>query len=144
MRHVWVLAILGALLSCSPEPEADNSALQEELIGTTWRLTDLTGQDVLADLPVLLSFMDSTSITGSGGCNRYFAEYTLSGNKLKLGPIGSTRMTCAEDTVQQEDLYFEALQQAKSVQLDEDQLIIECEGYVQPLRFTRREKPYEE
>ncbi len=144
MRYVWILMGLAALVSCSTDQEDSDSALQETLIGTTWELTELNSRDVLPEVPIILSFTDSININGSGGCNRYFAEYTLNKSKLKLGPIGSTRMTCPEDTVRQEDLYFEALQQAKSVQVNADQLLIECEGYVQPLQFKRREKPYDE
>jgi len=28
---------------------------------------------------------------GNGGCNHWFAPYTVEGNKLSFGPVGSTR-----------------------------------------------------
>lgn len=33
--------------------------------------------------------------TGFGGCNRYFATYSLSGNSLKFESPGATKMFCA-------------------------------------------------
>ena len=33
---------------------------------------------------------------GNGGCNHWFAPYTLDGDKLSFGKIGSTRKLCAE------------------------------------------------
>ena len=32
---------------------------------------------------------------GNGGCNHWFAPYTVEGNKLSFGPVGSTRKMCA-------------------------------------------------
>lgn len=148
MKHVWILLISFALLSCSSDTENIEKPAGvpdlETLIGTTWQLTDLNGQDVLPDVPVILDFADSTNISGSGGCNRYFAEFTLSNSKFKLGPIGSTRMMCPADTLQQEEQYFEALQNAKSLKVHNSMLEVACEGYVEPLRFARREKPYDD
>ncbi|WP_457814590.1 META domain-containing protein, partial [Staphylococcus aureus] len=33
---------------------------------------------------------------GNGGCNHWFAPYTVDGDKLSFGKIGSTRKLCAE------------------------------------------------
>ena len=35
-------------------------------------------------------------MTGFAGCNSYFGTYTLDGTALRFGPIGMTRMACAE------------------------------------------------
>ena len=38
---------------------------------------------------------DSARVTGSGGCNRLFGDYTLSGDSLSFSGVGSTKMACA-------------------------------------------------
>jgi heat shock protein HslJ len=38
---------------------------------------------------------DSGYIKGSAGCNRYSVSYQLSGKKIAVSPIASTRMYCA-------------------------------------------------
>ncbi len=47
---------------------------------------------------------------GSGGCNHWFAPYTLDGDSLSFGKIGSTRKLCAEALMEQEHRFFQALQ----------------------------------
>ncbi|KAF1025226.1 MAG: hypothetical protein GAK37_02916 [Pseudomonas sp.] len=47
---------------------------------------------------------------GNGGCNHWFAPYTLEGNKLSFGKIGRTRKLCAEALMEQEHRFFETLQ----------------------------------
>lgn len=47
---------------------------------------------------------------GNGGCNHWFAPYTLDGDKLSFGKLGSTRKLCAEALMEQEQRFFQALQ----------------------------------
>lgn len=47
---------------------------------------------------------------GNGGCNHWFAPYTLDGQRLTFGGVGSTRKACAPALMEQEHRFFEALQ----------------------------------
>ncbi|KRP61303.1 META domain-containing protein [Pseudomonas trivialis] len=47
---------------------------------------------------------------GNGGCNHWFAPYTVNGDTLSFGKIGSTRKLCAEALMEQEQRFFQALQ----------------------------------
>lgn len=38
--------------------------------------------------------LEEGQLSGSAGCNNYFADYTVEGATLTLGPAGSTRMAC--------------------------------------------------
>ncbi len=38
---------------------------------------------------------------GNGGCNHWFAPYTVDGDKLSFGKIGSTRKLCAAALMEQ-------------------------------------------
>ena len=76
------------------------------------------------------AFFDSakSQVTGSGGCNHYFAGYEISKNKISVpGPIGATEMACLEPGVmEQEQEYFSLLNNAESFKLKNGKLIISC------------------
>jgi heat shock protein HslJ len=101
------------------------------LTGKTWKLvrwgdrnnlkTPLAGSEINAE------FADGR-ISGSGGCNRYNAGYTIDGNMLSFTPGASTKMACAEDIMNQEDQFLRALNGAKSYKINpQGQLEIEYE-----------------
>ena len=72
------------------------ASLSSSLQGKTWRLTSFTSESgsaaVLPGTEVTAAFGADGKLTGSAGCNHYFASYQLSGNGIKIGPIGSTLM----------------------------------------------------
>lgn len=113
----------------------------EELAGTAWTLThfetDAGSVPALAEAPGTLEFAVGGRVGGTGGCNRYFAGYTLSGNGLTVGQMGSTRMMCSPERMAEEDRFLQALQEARSYQRQGDALTIEYAGGT--LHFTRTE-----
>lgn len=54
----------------------------------TWKLQGGTSGEILT--------IDSKRISGSDGCNRYSASVMISEDRLKIGPIMSTRAVCEE------------------------------------------------
>ncbi|MFC2016646.1 META domain-containing protein, partial [Chloroflexota bacterium] len=64
-------------------------------------------------------------ISGSAGCNNYFAGYEINQNELTLtSPVSSTRMACPEAVMNQEAEYLEILQNIESFDIEDDQLRI--------------------
>jgi heat shock protein HslJ len=135
MKRLLVVA-LGALLGAGPGcagwaaeesrpgPPVGGAADRGALLGTSWRLSALGDDPVPADAGVTLSF-EAGRVTGSGGCNRYFAGCVLGANgALELGPIGSTRRACPEPVMDRERRFFEALEAARSVHLEAGQLLL--------------------
>ena len=57
-----------------------------------------------------VTFDEGGRAYGNGGCNHWFAPYTLDGHKLSFGGVGSTREACAPALMEQEQRFFEALQ----------------------------------
>ena len=45
------------------------------------------------------------SAYGFGGCNRFFGSYETSGNSLKFGAMGATRMACPEGMDEEQELF---------------------------------------
>jgi heat shock protein HslJ len=107
-----------------------------ELSSTTWELasfeTDAGLIPALPDAPTTLSFATDEGgagrLSGSGGCNRYTATYTITGDRLTVGPVAATRMMCAADTMRQEQRFFEALQAVERFEPQGDELVIAYAG----------------
>lgn len=108
-----------------PAEEAP-AAEDVSLDGTVWQLISYNQQPVLPDTEVTAEFA-SEQVSGSGGCNGYFAEVTTNGNQLSVGPIGATKMACAATLAQESD-YFNLLSQAQSVAIADNGLTITTTG----------------
>ena len=73
-------------------------------------------------------------LSGSIGCSRYFASYTLTGDRLGISQMGLTRMMCDPARMEQEDRFFQALSTAERCELSQGELlIVYADG---TLRFT--------
>lgn len=111
-----------------------------ELVGSAWMLVSFetdTGV-ILADAASTLTIPAESEqvgrLGGNGGCNRYFASYTLTGDRLSISPIGSTRMMCSPNQMAQEDRFFQALSVAERYELSNGELLIIYAGGT--LRFA--------
>jgi putative lipoprotein len=107
-----------------------------ELWGTAWRLADMGGASVLDGAEATLEFPERGKIAGKGSCNRFFGTAEITGDGLKLGPLGATRMACPEPVMAQEGRYLKALAGAERYSVEGDVLQIYLEGTDRPLRFT--------
>ena len=80
--------------------------------GITWLLTSQAVDGQLAALPsgdppiVVSLLLDEGRAAGAGGCNNYFASYTLDGSSLVFGPIGATQMFCEGPAGEVETAYL--------------------------------------
>lgn len=116
------------------------------LNGTGWTLTTWyyngTSHSALSGTPVTLDFGDDGRITGSAGCNRYFAAYGIQGQAITIGQAGSTMMYCGEPGImEQESAYLKLLGDAKSYAIKGDQLTISDARGTGILLFTKTIKP---
>jgi heat shock protein HslJ len=102
---------------------------QAPLTGTLWTLESysLEGDavsSVIAGTTVTAEFAPDGNVTGSAGCNRYFAAYEVSGKTMTIGPAGSTKMYCGEPEgiMEQEARYLSLLESAAGHRIDGDRL----------------------
>lgn len=114
------------------------------LIRTNWTLVSLHAGDtvssVVAGSMITAVFGEGGNLTGSAGCNHYFATCTLSGASLSIGQIGSTKMHCTADGImEQETTYLNLLGDVKSYAIEGDRLDLLDEDGMQALTF--RAKP---
>lgn len=109
------------------------------MAGTKWRLEDLAGTGVLDRVEATLEFAEEGKVAGGGSCNRFFGTVQISGDAITFGPLGSTRMACAEAVATQEARYLKALQDAERFALKGSVLLIYSKGVEKPLRFVRKD-----
>jgi len=99
------------------------------LVGTNWTLASIHTADAvssgIAGTTVTAVFGDDGRVAGSAGCNRYFAQYTVTGRSLSIGPAGSTKMFCdIPGVMQQESTYLALLSQATTFTIEGDRLTV--------------------
>ena len=96
-----------------------------------WILTAMAIQNGTALLQptteITLVFNPDGNLTGYGGCNNYFASYTVTGattkfgNGISLGPLASTKKYC-EINGQEETTYLQVLQNTMAYTVNINQL----------------------
>ena len=76
-------------------------------------------------------------VSGSAGCNTYWAGYEVKGSKLSIFEMVFTEMACIspEGVMEQEQVFLSLLAKAQSFEADDTTLTIFCSGG-QQLYFT--------
>jgi heat shock protein HslJ len=100
-------------------------AQTQDLSGTSWEVIAYNNgkqavTSVLADSTITANFGVDGTLSGNGGCNKYNGTYTATGKQIKIGPLASTRMACANPAgiMDQEALYLAALQTASTYKVE--------------------------
>jgi heat shock protein HslJ len=93
---------------------------------------------VIEGTEITASFNSAESmVSGSAGCNTYFARYEVKGSRLSIFELAYTEMACLspEGVMQQEQEFLSILESAQSFLADDTTLTIFCSGGLQ-LYFT--------
>jgi heat shock protein HslJ len=124
MRWLLVLAGLAVVIGCG-EDDGGAAAGGASLEGVPW----------VHESGPSAAFADGT-VSGSTGCNRYSAPYTLDGSDLALGQVASTNMAClgAADATERE--FLAALDRVAGWRVENGELTLEDEDGGELLRFT--------
>ncbi len=119
-------AIILTLAVCSLILALTSPSYAAELQGS-WRLKSLEGSPVLPSTQITAKFDTSSdpTVSGSAGCNRYFASFSFSIYSIKFSGISSTKMFCSNLDLGQEEKYFRALESATSYNITDQELIID-------------------
>lgn len=112
---------------------------------THWRLIEIEGEPVPRPAagvvgPHLVLQTDENRATGSGGCNRFFADYAAQGARLRFGQVVSNITLCLESSGV-ESRFFAALSQVESFRQHGQQLLLRDVDGNPLLRFEATETP---
>jgi heat shock protein HslJ len=84
-----------------------------QLEGTTWRLQRHAWDEPVADGISITAVFEGDRVSGSAGCNRYFATVNApTPYDLAIGPAGTTRMACPPPQATAERRYLLAMTNA--------------------------------
>lgn len=81
------------------------------LIGDAWQVSMIGGEAPEEPERVSINFLAPARVAGSTGCNRFVGGFTLTGESLRFGPMGSTLMACPDALMAQERQMLDALEQ---------------------------------
>ena len=104
------------------------SKLEKPLVGTTWQLVQLMGQEVVAEGDSFtLCFSDNGTAAGAGGCNRFTVTYSVDKTRaLAMNNLGSTRRYCENHVM--ENAYYDMLEEVTHYEMDGDNMILLSNG----------------
>lgn len=107
MKALAASALMAAaLVGCASAP----TPLQQDQAYTL----EWIGERPLMDYSHLsLTLSGDGRAYGNAGCNHWFAPYTLQGEALHFGPVGSTRKLCAPALMEQEGRFLKALERVQ-------------------------------
>jgi heat shock protein HslJ len=118
----------------------------EPLVGTNWTLDSFHTADAVSSgisgTNITAVFSDDGRVTGSAGCNRYFAQYTMTATSLSISGIGSTKMYCTTPGVmQQETTYLASLDLVKTFTIKGNRLTVSDAKGTPVLSFVKSYLP---
>ena len=136
---VVVLCVLG-LAACSDDGSssstskattttAHSSATKSATLrDTNWVLTDQAPLGVPLGGIAVSAVFDATQVTGTNGCNRYFASYTVNGATMKIGPLGGTLVACTGTAGAVESAYTARMASVDGFAIDGETLTLSSKG----------------
>lgn len=115
----------------NPAAEPTPPVTSGELDKTSWEFIwgEVDGETLspFADRPITINF-EAGGISGDAGCNNYFSDYTIAGEMLTIGLIGSTMMACDSDLMLVEQQFLSALESARLYTMQADTLTLQLES----------------
>ena len=146
---VGLLALSVAPAMATSEPEASPTSVDIQtgpvpLEGTVWQLTDERLSGAYAPIPPDVTatlILNDGNAGGEGGCNQWFAPYTLDGDSLTFGPVGSTLMLCSGIGGTIETYYFADLPSVAAWAIDGTTLTLSADDGQPVLAYTVQPAP---
>jgi heat shock protein HslJ len=100
-------------------------AQSQDLSGTSWDVIAYNNgkqavTSVLAGSNITAEFGSDGTLSGNSGCNTYSGTYTVTGKKITISPLASTRMACSNPAgvMEQETQFLTALQTAATYNIE--------------------------
>lgn len=122
MKSITVIIIAlctFSFISCAETQQVLQTAGRVQLDGQ-YTINSVNG---IATTGQTITFSGLTQkISGNGGCNEYFADYTLNNLSLNIGEIGSTRKSCPK--LDEENELFTALRKVASYNKNDGMLTL--------------------
>lgn len=126
MRFVHSVVCVAALwlASCTASPPAAPGEPPVSLdVHGTWVIEQARSAPLLDKRRARLVLGQDGRLSGHNSCNAMNAAFTLAGDRIRIGPIATTRMACSELLREQEDRVLTALELAATARVRPDGLL---------------------
>jgi heat shock protein HslJ len=107
----------GVLSGCGGEPAS-------LLLGPEWLVESIDGAAIAPDSRLTIAFREGGRIDGIASCNRYLADYELTGEALAIAGGASTMMACAPSLMEQERRFLDALAAVRRFEIMPDGALV--------------------
>jgi para-nitrobenzyl esterase len=95
------------------------------LFGRKWKLTEILGVAIENGRAHIEFSSNPTRVSGNGGCNMFSGDAEVSGSRLKLSRLISTKRACVDTAIQDiENRFMRALEQVTGYELRGDKLVL--------------------
>jgi heat shock protein HslJ len=133
VRALALALLLLTMAGCGEDSAAapDPAALR----GEAWVLTSGVDVEGWEQAAPSATFTEE-EVSGSSGCNRFTASYTVDGDELRVGPVAGTRMACPEPAAAVEEAFQAALGQVAVWRMDGQELVLLDDDDNELLRFA--------
>ncbi len=117
-------ALLAACCPCRRNKSAAKYSLP--LTETRWQLVRVNATGITPNDNFEITFNKDKSVNGIGACNRFFGKYEADGGKLKIGPLGATKMMCPD--MELENAFLQMLDKIDTYTIDGNTLLLLYDG----------------
>ena len=138
MRIAVVLGLIAVVVCACTTPQTNPPPSISQLIGAKWVAEDIDGGGVIDDVQSTMEFTEEHRVAGRGGCNPYSGNVQIDGPKLKIEQVISTKMACAPALMDQETRFLQALEAARTFELQDTKLRIRDESGKQRLVLDKQ------
>jgi len=118
-RVTATLALAVAVSSCATVSKNTTTTPSLSLSGTTWRIVEVGGVAVADPAQTEFNLDASGGVSVNTGCNTYTGSATVSGKKLTISPLATTRKACTPPLQTQETAILGALKSVREYESGE-------------------------
>jgi heat shock protein HslJ len=105
------------------KPPAGRIDANHPLLRSAWLVEDIDNGGVLDRLRTFVQLDENSQASGSTGLNRFGGKVTLDGDKIKFGPMATTRMAGPPAVMDQESKFTKAIARVRGYKIDENGLL---------------------
>jgi len=120
MKNIGLVLIVMvfSVFGCKSSKEA-----VAELQSGKYDIVSINGEEIDDKAQVDINFnTEASRVTGSAGCNKYTASYTVENGMLEVKQAAVTKMSCMFMSI--ETQFLKALSQVKSYKYKEDMILL--------------------
>lgn len=122
---ISVTTLLMTVGCCDCRKQAKNA---KPLVGTTWQLVQLMGQEVAAEEDSFTIVLhDNGTLSTRGACNNGNTSYRMTTSReFAVGELATTKVMCRN--IEQEQQFFDMLATVTHYEIDRDMLLLLSNG----------------